>query len=224
MRLTRFPALLTCLALMGAALHASPAQAAIVQVSVAGTVTGIDNHLSLATNPYGSLSVGDTVTGSWSYDTATPFGLVPISGTHFGYLVESMSFSTGGATGAFATFDEDRAVFNLPGSGRVFPERSYLVSLQFAPNYFNAIPPSALDMSAFLFGSIFGSYTAFPGSFISYTADVTRVASVSSVPIPSAIWLFLSSLLAGLGLKWSRQPRGTAALPWLRAYARVRTR
>jgi hypothetical protein len=216
MRFTRFPALLSCVVLMVAALGASSTQAAIVQVSVSGAVTGIDNHLSLATNPYGSLSIGDSVTGNWSYDTATPFGLVPISGTHYGYLVESMSFSTGGATGAYATFDNDQAVFNLPGSGRVFPERSYLVSLQFAPNYFDAIPPSALDMSAFLFGSIFGSYTAFPGSFISYTANVTHVASISSVPVPSAIWLFLSSLLAGLGVKWSRQSRGTAAAPSLR--------
>jgi hypothetical protein len=42
------------------------------------------------------------------------------------------------------------------------------------------------------------------------------VASISSVPVPSAIWLFLSSLLAGLGVKWSRQSRGTAAAPSLR--------
>jgi hypothetical protein len=206
-------ALLCSLVLLVSALCAPSAHAVPVQVAVTGTVTGIDNHISLAANPFGSLSVGDSVSGSWSYDTSTPFGVIPISGTHFGYFIESMSFSTGGGTGAYATFENDRAVFNLPGSGRVFPDQSYLVSLQFAPNYLDAIPPSALDMNAFLFGSIFGSFTAFPGSFISYTADVTRVTSISSVPVPSALWLFASSLLAGLGVKLSRPRRGATAVP-----------
>jgi hypothetical protein len=122
-----------------------------------------------------------------------------------------MSFSTGGGIGAFANFSNaGLATFELPGTGRLFPEQSYAVSLQFQPNYFDAIPPSALDMSAFLFGSIFGTYTRFPGNFISYSANVTNVASV--VPLPSAAWLFVSALLGLFGMHRSRRRSGCEAV------------
>jgi hypothetical protein len=208
MSCSRFAALLWSLVFAVCALCAPSTHATTVQVYVTGTVTGIDNHsLPGFSNPtFSNLALGDLITGHWSYDTTTPFGLIPISGTHFGYALDNfglMSFSTGGRTGGFANFSNaGSALFDLPGSGRVFPEESYSVSLQFEPNYFDAIPPSALDMSAFLFGSIFGTYTAFPGNFISYMANVTSVASV--VPLPSAVWLFVSALLGFFGMCRSR--------------------
>jgi hypothetical protein len=209
----RLPALLCSLVLTACALCAPAARAVTVQVSVTSTVTGIDNHSLLGFNyePFSNLAIGDTVTGSWSYDTATPFGVLPLSGFHTGYLMQGMSFSTGGGIGAFANFSNaGLATFELPGTGRLFPEQSYAVSLQFQPNYFDAIPPSALDMSAFLFGSIFGTYTRFPGNFISYSANVTNVASV--VPLPSAAWLFVSALLGLFGMHRSRRRSGCEAV------------
>ena len=93
----RLPALLCSLVVTVCALCAPTARAVTVQVSVTSTVTGIDNHSSLGFNyePFSSLAIGDTVTGSWSYDTATPFGVLPLSGFHTGYLMQGMSFSTG---------------------------------------------------------------------------------------------------------------------------------
>ena len=208
MSFPRLSSLLSLLAVMVGTLCAPQAGAVTVQVSVTGTVTGIDDHSSFGFNyaPFSNLSIGDTVTGSWSYDTATPYGSIPISGTHFGYFMPGgMSFSTGGAIGSYANFANDLATFSTPGSGRLFPEQSYSVSLRFAQNYFDAIPPSALDMSALLFGSIGGTFARFPGNYISFTADVTRVASV--VPLPPAVWLFASALLGLLGIRRSRQWR-----------------
>jgi hypothetical protein len=209
MRFPRLPSLLCSLAFVVGALCAPAASAVPVQVDITGTVTGIDNHAGLGFSyaPFLNLAIGDTVTGSWVYDTSTPFGVVPISGSPLGYFIESMSFSTGGGFGAFANFtDSGLASFMRPASGHVFPDHGYSVSLQFAPNYFDAIPPSALDTSALLFGSIFGSYAMNPSSFMSYTADVTRITA-SVVPLPAAIWLFASVLLGLLGIQ-RRQWRG----------------
>jgi hypothetical protein len=215
MRLHELPAPPRCallsLALVVGVLCAPSANAVPVQVDVTGTVTGIDNHAGLGFNyaPFLNLAIGDTVTGSWVYDTSTPYGLIPISGTHFGYgMVSGMWFSTGGSPGAYANFSNSGAgsyaSFDLPIDGRFFPDHAYSVSLQFAPNYFDAIPPSALDTSALLFGSIFGSYAMNPFSWMSYTADVTRITS-SVVPLPPAIWLFASALLGLLGMQRSRE-------------------
>lgn len=207
MSFPRLPTVLCSLALVVAALCAPAANAAPVQVDVTSTVTGIDNHAGLGFNyaPFLNLAIGDTVTGSWVYDTSTPYGVVPISGSPLGYFIQSMSFSTGGGFGAYANFsDSGLATFTRPLSGRVFPDQGYSVSLQFAPNYFDAIPPSALDSSALLFGSIFGTYAMNPFSFISFSADVTRISS-SVVPLPPAIWLFASALLGLLGVQRSRR-------------------
>ena len=198
----RIYSLLCSLAVTVGSLCAPSAEAAVVQVSVVGIVTTIDDHHALGFNNQNflNLAVGDSVTGSWSYDTSTPYGLIPISGLNFGYFMPGgMSFSTGGQIAAYANFANDRAIFSAPGDGRFFPNSSYAASLQFMPNYFDAIPPSHLDMSGFLFGSIFGSYAQNPFSFISFSADITRVTSV--VPIPSAVWLFLSGLLGVLGFR-----------------------
>jgi hypothetical protein len=98
--------------------------AAVVQVDVAGTVTGIDDHRSIMFTyaPFANLAIGDTVTGSWVYNTSTPYGPVPISGSPLGYFIQSMSFSTGGGTGAYANFSgSGLATFLMPGTGRLFP-------------------------------------------------------------------------------------------------------
>ena len=207
MSFPRLPTVLCSLALVVGALCAPAANAVPVQVDVTSTVTGIDNHVFLGFDyaPFLNLAIGDTVTGSWVYDTSTPFGTLPLSVFEQGYFIQSMSFSTGGRFGAYATFsDSGLARFILPStSGRVFPDQGYSVSLQFAPNYFDAIPPSALDTSALLFGSIFGTYAVNPNSFISFSADVTRVTT-SVVPLPPALWLFASALLGLLGVQRSR--------------------
>jgi hypothetical protein len=103
------------------------ANAVIVQVDVTGIVTGLDHHNSIMFTyaPFLDLAFGDTVTGSWIYDTSTPYGRVPISGMPLGYLIESMSFSTGGGIGGYANFsDNGLATFRLPGTGRIFPDQS----------------------------------------------------------------------------------------------------
>jgi hypothetical protein len=208
MSFPRLPTALCSLAVVVGALCPPSANAVPVQVDVTGTVTGIDNHSSIMFTyaPMLDLEIGDTVTGSWLYDTATPFGPVPISGSPLGYLIESMSFSTGGGIGAYANFSTNGlATFNLPGTGRIFPAQSYSVSLQFGPNYFDAIPPSALDTSALLFGSIFGLYAAIPNDYISYSASVTSVIARSVVPLPPAAWLFASALLGLFGIQRSRR-------------------
>jgi hypothetical protein len=214
MSLPRFPAHLGALLLVVGALCAPSANAIPVLVAVTGTVTGIDDHSNLFNYPpFENLKVGDTVNGVWSYDTSTPYGLIPISGIHFGYGMPSgMWFSTGGGPGAYANFDNSsRAVFNLLGyQGHFYPDQAYGASLQFEPNYFNAIPPSALDMSAFLFGTMGGTYTQYPSNYISYTANITHVASV--VPLPPTIWLFVSALLGVLGMQ-SRRWRGSVPSP-----------
>jgi hypothetical protein len=209
MRFPRLPTFLCSLALVVGALCVPAANAVPVQVDITGTVTGIDNHAGLGFSyaPFLNLAIGDTVTGSWVYDTSTPFGVVPITGSPLGYFIESMSFSTGGGFGAYANFSNSGlASFTRPRTGRVFPDQEYSVSLQFAPNYFDAIPPSALDTSALMFGSIFGYYAMNPFSFMSYTADVTRITA-SAVPLPPAIWLFASAFLGLLGIQ-RRQRRG----------------
>jgi hypothetical protein len=209
MRFPRLPTFLCSLALVVGALCVPAANAVPVQVDITGTVTGIDNHAGLGFSyaPFLNLAIGDTVTGSWVYDTSTPFGVVPITGSPLGYFIESMSFSTGGGFGAYANFSNSGlASFTRPGTGRVFPDQEYSVSLQFAPNYFDAIPPSSLDTSALMFGSIFGYYAMNPFSFMSYTADVTRITA-SAVPLPPAIWLFASAFLGLLGIQ-RRQRRG----------------
>jgi hypothetical protein len=165
-------------------------------------VTGIDNnvHLGFDYAPFLELEIGDTVTGTWVYDTSTPFGVVPISGSPLGYAMQSMTFSTGWGFGAVANFPNDGlAKFERPAP-RIFPTQGYSVSLQFAPGYFDAIPPSVLDTSALLSGSIFGLYATTLISSISYTADVTRIRA-SVVPLPPGIWLFASALLGLLGIR-----------------------
>jgi hypothetical protein len=184
------------------ALCTPSAQAVSVTVSVTGTVTAINDHSfpDVFNNPlFENLEVGDTVTGIWAYDTATPFGIIPTFGSPTGYAMGGMSLSTGGQPGAYANFSTDgRATFSSPGSdGRLYPVQSYFVSLQFQPNYFDAIPPSVLDMSAFLFGTMSGSFSRYPTNTISYSANITHVAGV--VPLPPAVWLFVSAVLALLG-------------------------
>lgn len=213
MSFPRFPTVVCSLALVVGALCAPSANAVPVQVDVVATVTGIDDHSTFMFTyaPFADLAIGDTVTGSWTYDTSTPFGPVPISGSPLGYFIESMSFSTGGGIGAYANFsDSGLATFRLPGTGRLFPDQSYSVSLQFEPNYFAAIPPSALDTTALLFGSMFGSYARIPNDYISFSADVTSVIAHSVVPLPPAAWLFASALLGLLGIQRSRHPRQSA--------------
>jgi hypothetical protein len=210
----RLPSVLGSFALVLGALCAPAANAVSVQVDITATVTGINDHSNLFNYPpFENLKVGDTVNGFWSYDTSTPYGLIPITGTHYGYgMPDGMWFSTGGGPGAYANFDASgSAVFNLLGfQGHLFPDQAYGASLQFEPNYFDAIPPSALDMSAFLFGTMGGTYTQYPGNYISYTANITHVASV--VPLPPAIWLFASALLGVLGMQ-SRRWRGSVPSP-----------
>jgi hypothetical protein len=196
---------LCSLVLLISALCTPSAQAVTVLVSITGTVTGVNDHSfpdSFNNSRFSDLSIGDTVTGLWGYDTSTPFGIIPISGfpPPSGYFMPSgMSFSTGGQPAAYANFSTDgRATFSSPGSdGRFFPAQAYSVSLQFQPNYFDAIPPSVLDMSAFLFGTMSGSFSRYPTNTISYSANITHVAGV--VPLPPAVWLFVSALLALLG-------------------------
>jgi hypothetical protein len=97
MSLPRLPAVLLSLALVVGALCSPSANAVPVQVDVTATVTGIDNnvHLGFDYAPFLELEIGDTVTGTWVYDTSTPFGVVPISGSPLGYAMQSMTFSTG---------------------------------------------------------------------------------------------------------------------------------
>jgi hypothetical protein len=212
MSFPRPPAALCSLALVVGALCAPAANAVPVQVDVTGIVTAIDHNPGLGYSyaPLLDLRMGDTVTGSWVYDTSTPYGQVPVTGLPSGYgMASGMWFSTGGGTGAYANFSNSGegsyASFEMPGShGRFFPDQPYRVSLQFAPNYFDAIPPSALDTSALLFGSIFGSYAMNPFSYISFGADVTRITA-SVVPLPPAIWLFAAAFLGLLGIRRSRQ-------------------
>ena len=208
MRFPRLSIAICSVAFVVNALCAPSADAAVVQVDVAGTVTGIDDHRSIMFTyaPFANLAIGDTVTGSWVYNTSTPYGPVPISGSPLGYFIQSMSFSTGGGTGAYANFSgSGLATFLMPGTGRLFPDQSYAVSLQFAPDYFDAIPPSALDTNALLFGSIFGSYARIPNDYIAFSADVTSVMARSVVPLPPAAWLFASALIGLLGLQSSRR-------------------
>jgi hypothetical protein len=204
MSFPRLPSVLCSFALVLGALCAPAANAVPVHVGITGTVTAIDNHVDpfFGFIPFGSLAIGDTVTGGWTYDTSTPFGFTPAMGNPLGYFMEGMDFSTGAAGGAVANFsDSGLATFMRPGTkGRAFPDQEYLVSLQFAPDYFDAIPPSALDTSALLFGSIFGYYATAPVSYISFSADVTRITA-SAVPLPAAIWLFASALLGLLGIQ-----------------------
>jgi hypothetical protein len=172
----RFPAHLGALLLVVGALCAPSANAVPVFVSVTGTVTQIDDHSNeFFNNPrFENLEIGDTVNGVWSYDTSTPYGVIPIFGSPSGYFMPSgMGFSTGGQPTAYANFSTDGgASFVSPGSdGRIFPAMSYSVGLRFEPNYFYAIPPPVLDMSAFLFGTMSGSFTRYPTNSISYSAQ-----------------------------------------------------
>jgi hypothetical protein len=213
MRFPHLPSVLCSLALVVGALCAPAANAVPVQVDVTGIVTVIDHNPGLGYSyaPFLDLRMGDTVTGSWVYDTSTPYGIVPITGFPYGYVMPSgMWFSTsnGVENFAYANFSNSGAgsyaTFQVPSfNGHYFPDQPYQVSLQFAPNYFDAIPPSALDTSALLVGSIFGTYAMNPFSYISFGADVTRISS-SVVPLPPANWLFATALLGLLGVQRSR--------------------
>jgi hypothetical protein len=209
----RLPALLGALLLVvGVSANASP-----VNVSITATVTQVNDHSfpdTFNNLAFSSLEVGSTVTGSWSYDTETPLSRSSPYGSQLGYYMSGMNFSTGGGPSAYATFTDDGwANFSLPGADRTFPSLGYFVSLQFAPDYFDAIPPSALDMNALLFGTMSGSFTRYPFNSISFSADIVGVAAraASVVPIPAAVWLFVSGLLGLLARLSSGLATGRAS-------------
>jgi len=203
-RSTRLGAVALLCALCAPVSHAAP-----VSVTVTGKVSEVVSSVDFFTslNPFLGLSVGDTITGSWSYDTSTPLMPVNRYATEFGYLMGGMRFvnDSGWSTetgSSYATFDQDgSASFIAAGQdGRHFPSVALSVFLNFPSDYFDSIPPSHFDSTALLFGSISGFAAAVPSQTIGFSADVTSV-NAHVVPIPAAIWLFGAALVGLFGLR-----------------------
>jgi hypothetical protein len=116
------------------------------------------------------------------------------------YAVRGYDINFGGY--AAGNFTESRVSVQLSGTGRYFPEWRSSLNLQFTPNYFGAIPPTYMDTSALVAGSLFGMYSKNPFETTTFNAVVN---SVSLVPIPSAALLFGSALLGLFGLRASRR-------------------
>jgi hypothetical protein len=82
------------------ALSVQSVNASMVTASIEAVVSSIvDNRSELFNyDPYGGLQVGDTVSGSVTYDTSSVYGVLPLTGSPFGSLCSSLVFEVPAAT------------------------------------------------------------------------------------------------------------------------------
>ena len=147
------------------------ANAQVVNFSLGGTVTAIDNYYGA--NPFG-LNVGDTITATGSFDN-TGF-----DESNWGFdaadLIE-MTFTVG--TGIYTLTEGD-----------VWPSPEIV----FYYDEFYDLDFSASD------GEFFSSYNAFSGNYWNFEGTWHTYEEVSAVPVPAAAWLFGSGLIGLVGL------------------------
>jgi len=198
------------------------ANAAIVYVDWSGIVS--DSHWSVA----GTIDIGDTITGSFSYDDATPPSPESFFYTSYYETYHDSSFSVNGLSGT--TSGNRITVSNDTASGDQFASLATLGTEAYSGDLIGGQPVHAIDVR---FGDSAGTAlmdTSLPSELDSSDFDLPPWGSrieipiydfledewvwtsavkfdvtdftTTTVPIPAAVWLF-GSALAGLG--WLRR-------------------
>jgi PEP-CTERM motif len=186
-----------------------------------------EQFFSSATANGNLVSIGDTVSGRFTFDSETPPVLLNDFGTlvqaQYGYDAATTSFvkfdktgySQSAATGSsFIGVTDNREASYGPDMvsfiGHTYsyaPVFSSAVSLFFtAPSADalndTALPPALLDSFDGEFRYVYGSFTDTGYQSLVFRGDITSVSLVSSVPEPGTY----AMLLAGLGLlAWRRR-------------------
>jgi hypothetical protein len=183
------------------------AQAAIIDVAWSGTV--------IETGVAGTVDVGDTITGYYSFDDTAP-----ISSNGFSYSTNHDSFFfVNGLSGK--TSHNEIAVFNNGNLGDQIDSRSYnnaytgdlidghTVSQVFvrfndssASVFSSTVLPSSLDPSDFDFIEL----SRLDGPEVYFRVTDFTYGPAAAVPLPAALPLFLSGLV-GLGVVGWRRHR-----------------
>ena len=181
--------------------------APIVDVNFQGTVENVSDPLN------GTFSVGDALTGSFSYDVATPNnGFFPGIGDYFGALT-SLTFTIGsyvgglGSSGSITTRD-------FPGNDAIFPQTAQpagadigalqpsLFFLELLDSSGTAVSsdtlPLTLSLSDFDSGTWTLRFEPSQGLAIQVSGSLD-LGATTAVPLPAALPLLLVGLV-GLGL------------------------
>ena len=155
-RPTFYPLFLKCLPLYSLAVTAAALLFLPSRVQAEEITFEFSFDLTTAIAP---LSVGDTVTGSLTYDDTVAF---VAASNDFPNAITSLTLSTGGASGTFAGTDFD---FNSVG-----PQPSFFTAQFFSPNLSSDLP---FDLANFGIGF---PQDPLPGSFV--PTDLTTFVNI----------------------------------------------
>lgn len=195
--------------------QAPSALATVITFALDGLVTSVTPQTAksdlppFGPGPFASLSVGDAIRATITYDSGAPYFYNPpvVSG----YPVAMSFIGENGAFGLGTTF----AQFNPRGASLVAPVQNRYANLasmggglqmSFGNIWINGLPPTAFDLTYFVGASMWGTY-AQNSSFLPAQIGAS-FTSMSVVPLPGAAWLFAGALVAlACFRRWNTSPR-----------------
>ena len=190
--------------------------APIVDVNFQGTVENVSDPLN------GTFSVGDALTGSFSYDAATPnIGFFPGIGDYFGALT-SLTFTIGSYVGGLGP-SSLITTRDFPGNDAIFPQTAQpagpsigalqpsLFFLELEDSTGTAVSSETLPLTLSLGDFDSGTWTLMfePSQSLAIQVSGTLdLGATTAVPLPAALPLLLVGLV-GLDLVGRRAHAAT---------------